>query len=218
MSQGFRSPTLFYLARQHRLAYLQIPKVACTSIKTAIALMNRPDLAEELQINPDLIHTQPDLSDIVRVDSPELYSLLRFTFVRDPYARFVSFYWSKIAGDGNPVPRFQRLGFIPGMSIDDVLDRVEATDPFELDPHLTPQSAYVLRNNRLHVDFIGRIERFAEDIKLVEAWSGTRLNIGELNVTNKVEARSARDTLSRSQRSRVQRLYARDFELLGYDE
>lgn len=218
MSQGYRSPTLFFLARQHRLAYLQMPKVACTSIKTAICLINRPDLLQELTETPGNIHRKPELSDIVGPECPELSSFLRFTFVRDPHARFVSFYLSKIVGKKNqgPVPRFQQLGYTAGMSMDQVLDRVEKTAPSELDPHLTPQSAFLLRDNRLQVDFVGRLERIAQDLALVEAWAGIKLNIGELNVTKKVEAKDARDVLNNSQRRRIARFYAKDFELLGY--
>ncbi len=217
--QSYHAPVLFFLARRYRLAYLQMPKVACTSIKTSLCLLNRPELAKEKESGNLRVHIRPELSDVISNDAPELLDFFRFTFVREPYARFVSFYWSKIVGkDGNgPVRKFRELGYTPGMTLDAVLDKVESTPEHLLDSHLLPQSAFLIRDGKLRVDFIGRIERFSQDLALVEARTGAKLNVAHLNRTKNTRPEDAERTLTKRQKRRVARLYAKDFELLGYE-
>ena len=219
VSSPYHAPVLFFLSRQHRLAYLQMPKAACTSIRTALCLLNHPELEQEKAAGKLQIHNHPEWNDMVGEDSTEISGFFRFTFVRDPYARFVSFYHNKIVGKQNsgPVDRFLKLGYTPGMTLDQVLDRVEGTPLRELDPHLLPQSEFLIRNGRLNVDFIGRLERFAQDLAVVENWAGTKLDVGWLNQTKKNQPDDARQKLTEAQRLRVARLYAKDFELLRYD-
>ncbi|MHA3771980.1 sulfotransferase family protein [Verrucomicrobiota bacterium sgz303538] len=218
-SSSYNARVLFFLSRQHRLAYLQMPKAACTSIRTALCLLNHPELEQEKAAGKLQIHSHPEWNDMVGEGSPEIAGFLRFTFVRDPYARFISFYHNKIVGKLNdgPVERFRKLGYTPGMTLDQVLDLVERTPESELDPHLLPQSRFLIRGGRLQVDFIGRLERFAQDLALVETWSGTKLDVGWLNQTKKNQPEDARKKFTEAQRRRVARLYANDFELLGYE-
>ena len=219
MSDGYQPPLVYFLARQHGLAYLQMPKVACSSFRSALVLLDHPGLSREELAEPGSLVKHPEWSDIAGPESPFLRSCLRFTFVRDPIARFISFYRSKIARvDGQATrPRFLRMGFSAEMSMADVLDRLGDTAPEELDSHAVPQSAFVMRRGRLQVDFIGRLERLAEDMKLIEARAGATLELPHRNQTINARPDDARAQLPTKLHERLVRFYAADFALLGYE-
>ena len=216
---GHRSRALFFVARKHGLAYLQVPKAACTSLRAAICLLNHPELDPEEVTGPEWIHQHREMNDILQPGARELRRLFRFTFVRHPYARFVSFYRNKIAEPNSPAvaKRFGPQGFSAGMTLDAALDVVEATPVEQLDPHLIPQVDLIYRGGTSLVEFIGRVERLAEDIKLVENRCGVSLKLPHLNRASGGSIDRARELLAESGRTRLQRIYARDFERFDYE-
>jgi hypothetical protein len=213
------APVLYFVARQHRLAYLQVPKAACTSLRAAICLLNHPELSPELVTSDEWVHRNRKMNDILRPGASELGGMFRFTFVRHPYARFLSFYRNKIAEPDSAAVtrRFARQGFTAGMPIDAALAVIEATRVEELDPHLIPQVDLVYRGGTALVEFIGHVERLAEDIKLVESRSGVALNLPHLNHAAGAGIERARQFLSDSARARLQQIYARDFDRFAYE-
>jgi len=219
LDREFRAPVLFFVARQHGLAYLQVPKAACTSLRAAICLLNHPDLDPALVTRDEWIHENRAMNDILRRGAPELEKLFRFTFVRHPYARFVSFYRNKIAEPDSPAvaKRFGKQGFSAGMSIDAALDVIEATPVRQLDPHLIPQVDLVYRGGASLVEFIGRVERLGDDINVVEDRAGISLNLPHLNRAAGGGVERARELLTEAARARLQRIYQRDFERFAYE-
>ena len=213
------APVLYFVARKHGLAYLQVPKAACTSLRAAICLLNHPELSPKLVTSDEWVHRNRKMNDILRPGAPELAKMFRFTFVRHPYTRFVSFYRNKIAEPESPAVtrRFAKQGFTGGMSIDTALDVIEATRTEHLDPHLIPQVELVYRGGAALAEFIGRVERIADDIKVVEDRSGVALNLPHLNRAAGGGVDRARQLLSEQARVRLQRIYARDFERLNYE-
>lgn len=215
----YRAPVLFFVARQHALAYLQVPKAACTSLRAAICLLNHPELDPQLVTRDEWIHEHREMNDILGPDAPELSQIFRFTFVRHPYGRFVSFYRNKIADADSPAVarRFGKQGFSVGMSIDAALEVIEATPVHQLDPHLIPQVDLVYRGGPSLVEFIGRVERLAEDVKVVENRAGISLNLPHLNRAAGGGVERAREFLTEAARARLQRIYQRDFERFAYE-
>ena len=211
-----RARPLFFLARSAGLAYLQVPKVACTSFKVAMALMNRPELATELNEAPMQIHRRSELSDIVAAGDASLESLFRFTFVRNPLGRFVSFYQDKILHRTKGVlpPAMVEAGFVLGMPLDQALDRIEATPPANLDPHIAPQSWFGFDQRKPRVNFIGRVESLEADLLRLAEASGVRVELGHHNKTAKQN--KPHFELSAKDEERILKFYAEDFELLGY--
>jgi hypothetical protein len=213
-----RAPIWFLLARRQRLAYLQVPKAACSAMRAALCLLNRPDLSREAICAHGALVQHPEWADRVRADDPVVHDFFRFTFVREPYARFASFYRSKISRpfEGAIRPRFAKLGFRAGMSIDKVLDLVEATPVADLDQHLAPQSSIVFAGEKPRVRFIGRIEQLKAGLDEIAAQSGTRIDVPRVNVTAGTPDRDDREPLSAAARTRLARLYAEDFARFGY--
>jgi hypothetical protein len=218
MSIESSTPIWFLLARRQRLAYLQVPKAACSAMRAALCLLNRPDLSLETICAHGALALHSEWVDMVRAGDPVVRAFFRFTFVRDPYARFASFYRSKISRpfEGTIRPRFAKLGFRAGMSVDDVLDLVEATPVADLDHHLAPQGSLVFAGGKPRVHFIGRIEQLAAGLDEIAARSGTRLEVPRVNVTAGTPDRDDREPLSAAARARLARLYAEDFACFGY--
>lgn len=179
--------------------------------------MNRPELARELAETPLRIHSDPGLSDIVEENSSHLRTLFRFTFVRNPLGRFLSFYQNKIfyRPKGTVVQSIADAGFRVGMPLNEVLDIVEKTPAKDLDPHIAPQNWFVFDGKKSRVDFIGKIETMADDLSSLEKKSGIRVEIGRYNTTPKREEHWF--DLNEQDEKRIREFYADDFRLLQYE-
>jgi Sulfotransferase family len=218
MSIEYRHPIWLLLARRQRLAYLQVPKSACSSMHAALALLNHPELSREEVCAWGAIQKNQHWVELVKDGDPALRGYFRFTFVREPCSRFASFFRSKVHNLTNDRirPRFAKMGIKAGMSMDDVLDLVEKIPVAELDPHLVPQNRLVFSGEKSRVDFIGRMEKMADGLDEIAARTGTRLDPPRLNVTVGTPDRDFREPLSDRVRARLARLYAEDFTRFGY--
>jgi hypothetical protein len=124
-------------------------------------------------------------------------SLYRFTVVRDPYARFESFYWAQARHDR------EAWGDINRFVIEDL-----GHDEWSRDIHVTPQ--VLLVGGGMDFDFIGHTEDMEKVAVELSVVTGTQVVIPRLN-------RSKRQMpLSRAAKLRLRKLYARDFEEFGY--
>jgi hypothetical protein len=219
LDREYRAPVLFFVARQHGLAYLQVPKAACTSLRAAICLLNHPELDPAQVTRDEWIHQNREMNDILRPGAPELAQLFRFTFVRHPYARFVSFYRNKIAEPDSPaVAKALRKAGLQRRDVDRCRPRRHrghigpATRPSPI-----PQVDLVYRGGASLVEFIGRVERLAEDLNVVENRAGISLNLPHLNRAAGGGVERAREVLAEAARVRLQRIYQRDFERFAYE-
>jgi hypothetical protein len=75
----------------------------------------------------------------------------------------------------------------------------------------------IYRGDSALVEFIGRVERLADDIKVIENRCGVLLNLPHLNRATGAGVDRARDFLSESARARLRRIYNRDFERFAYE-
>lgn len=211
-------PILYFAARKHGIAYLQVPKVASTSLRTAICLLNHPSLDRTEISEPSWIHRNRQWNDMLPMESSELQSLFKFTFVRHPFSRFLSFYFNKLSHPNSPGrEKFEALGFTSDMTLEAALDLVEATPATKLDPHLAPQSMLVYRENMLLADFVGHIEELSEGVDYIEKRAGVSLGIPRLNQTGGITLESARRQLTPHAQSRLARIYEEDFANFGYE-
>jgi hypothetical protein len=215
MSRPFSQP-LFFAARRHGIAYLQVPKVACTSFKVAIALLNQPELRDDLTAKPTAIHARREWNDLIAANDRALKKLYRFTFVRNPVARFLSFYQNKIwqPPRGSLLPDMEKAGFRMRMAIGDVLDIVEKTPAGSLDPHAAPQSWVVFDGAKPLVDFIGHIERLDEGMEKIRAATGLALELPHAN--KGVPSTEPVPEPTPDEVARIRRFFCEDFEKLGY--
>lgn len=156
--------------------YVEVPKVACSSIKIALASL----LGMDLRPSGGDPHKARFPEPPVRQPGPTLYpGLFSFAFVRNPWDRLVSCYRDKILGEVrdftalDPVrgvafclARFD--DFRPGMSFEAFVRAVSAIFDQEADEHFRSQHSFVTNAaGKLAVDYVGRFETLDRDFRRV---------------------------------------------------
>ena len=90
------APAEYLVVRSVGLAYLQIPKAACTSVQALLLAYHDRErysrMITDLESDPHPLHHTPGLLE----RSSDTLGCLRFTFVRHPFDRLVSFYLQAI--------------------------------------------------------------------------------------------------------------------------
>lgn len=215
----------YLLLERHAAVYIEIPKVACTSIKVALAGVVGVDLAESGG-NPHEARWPTPPAEPAR-SGPRFPGLFAFAFVRDPWDRLVSCYRDKIRGEvdgytfftirpgvANCLARFD--AFVAGMSFDEFVRAVAAISDDDADPHFRSQHTFVTDDaGQLAVDFVGRYEHLAGDLRAVERRIGLApLDLPRLQAARKPLPFAAFYTAETAQL--VAERYARDAELFGY--
>jgi chondroitin 4-sulfotransferase 11 len=215
-----------YIALERYAAvYIEIPKVACTSIKTALAGLLGVNLADTDGNPHEACWPQPRVAPAY--SGPRFPGLFSFAFVRDPWDRLVSCYRDKIRGEvdgytfftirpgvANCLARFD--AFVAGMSFEDFVHAVAGIPDDDADPHFRSQHTFVCDDTgRLALDFIGRHERLADDLRSVER----RLGLPALDLPRLQAARTtipyAAFYTAETARIVADR-YTRDAALFGY--
>lgn len=215
----------YVLLERHAAVYIEIPKVACTSIKTALAGVVGVDLADSGGNPHEARWPVPQVAPAPR--GPRFPGLFAFAFVRDPWDRLVSCYRDKIRGEvdgytfftirpgvANCLARFD--AFVAGMSFDEFVRAVAAVPDGDADPHFRSQHTFVTDDaGQLAVDFVGRYERLADDLRAVERRIGLApLALPRLQVARTPLPFAAFYTAETAQL--VADRYARDVDLFGY--
>lgn len=216
--------TAILLAAQDA-AWIEVPKVACSSIKIALAGVLGVDL-ESAGGNPHLAEF-PEPPPVGR--GPALYpGLFSFAFVRDPWDRLVSCYRDKILGEAPDFTSFHPTRgvayclagmdvFRAGMSFDEFVDAVAAVGDDEADEHFRSQHTFVTNaSGGIGVDFIGRFETLDNDFRHV----CDTIGLPPLSLPRVQAVRTPRPWHAyHTPRTRgiVANRFREDIELFGYD-
>ncbi len=220
----------------HRYFCMAIPKAACSKIKLVLQpLEGLPLPPEPLRIHyrdePGLRFV-PSLANFTTAEAAKILTAadwLRFTFVRNPYARLFSAYKSQVMELASPYVGFreairQHAGYptAPGGTLGRVgfADFVKyiATQPDEQrDGHWKSQ-AESMQRTMIHYDFIGRVETFAQDFTTVlqrfNAPPGLLTTLTErVNTTAQLPLAAA---YNKELADLVYTMYAADFASFGY--
>lgn len=198
--------------------YMPVSKAANTTIKHMIA---EEDLADEMSIH----WTSPRGLRRLRNTDFTLNDLADgacrcFTVVRDPIERFASAYRDRVVRARDAVlldALHAFLGHAPDrpVSVDEVIAYVSETPSQKMDEHLRPQWA-CCGAGRIPFERIGKVESLRQDLEsFVAAGLMTPESLGRYAVRNHSGGYAA-DELTSAQRSRVKRLYERDYALFGY--
>ena len=214
------------LLEPYRAVYVETPKVACTSIKTALAEVLGISLRSA---NSDPHRVEWPTAERSSSRSGRLFpGLFSFAFVRNPWDRLVSCYRDKIRGEvegytyftirpgvANCLARFD--AFIPGMSFADFVVAVASIRDEDADGHFRSQHTFVTdEEGKIGVDFIGRFERLAEDFRFVQERIGLPRN--ELPWLQKARAAASyTDFYSNETRQIAGQRFRQDIEMFGYE-
>ena len=166
-------PEISVLLEPYHAVYVEIPKVACTSLKAAFAPLLGVDLAPSGGDPHDVDFPAPPA---ISSDGDRLYpGLYTFSFVRNPWDRLVSCYRDKIAGDVDGFTTFTvRRGvadclagceaFFADMAFEEFVAAVASIPDAEADEHFRSQCTFLMTNEgNVGVDFVGRYETLSGD-------------------------------------------------------
>lgn len=198
--------------REYKIAYIPIPKSACSSIKYALLPL--------IGVKPDtvpLIHAF-DGFETWRFDqiASEIDSQwFVFTVVRNPIDRAMSAWRDKLRSEEKITSIMKRQGMKVGDTFDRFIHIASLWPTKSLDEHILPQSMILFHAQGFPV----RTYRFEE---LDEAWMEisaeiTRrsgIPIGPLSKKNATDY--FRPEIEKRTLGRLKRLYAGDFERFGY--
>ncbi len=198
-----------------RCVFIAIPKTGTHSIRQAlrphlgagdaeqVSLFEQgklpyPELARINHGHISAAQLRPHLGDV------EFDAYFKFSFVRNPFARFVSY----AAFMGRKQGEFERA---PQQFMKHLLDTVQPYD------HILfrPQYEFVTdADGRLLVDAVGRVET------MQESWDAICVRIGitpaQLAITNQSRHSDYVEYYDAELIERIAGLYHRDFELFGY--
>lgn len=185
-------PPSYFICRSLGLAYLQIPKAGCSSFKAMILAAEDPDrfrqLWSDIETSVWKLHHDAHLFET----SSDAGTLLRFTFVRHPFNRVLSFYRNLINPKKDFTPEkiqkrkedLSRSGFRPGMTFEDCIERIVGSSGPSSDPHVRPQVEYLFHPAGITVDYIGKVEDMGRHEIILRAVTGRPgLVIPHLNQT-----------------------------------
>lgn len=140
-----------------------------------------------------------------------------FTFVRNPFARFVSAY-DHIQTDDlwDYLPDVKRLVDRHGSSVAEVAERLTPDSDLLTLPWFSPQHAFLEIRGRLAVNRVFKVETFASDLDVIRA--ETPIRFRDLSPVNRRgdTAVPAVDRLGPAAVANLRRIYSRDFTLFGY--
>jgi Sulfotransferase family len=208
----------------HGAVYVEVPKVACSSIKIALASLLGIDLAAAGG-NPHEVEFLEPRSQA----GPGLYrGLFSFSFVRNPWDRLVSCYRDKVLGEVSDFTSFHPTRGVAyclarfdalraDMPFDEFVEVIATIPDDQADEHFRSQHTFVTDGaGELALDFLGRFERLDEDFKRV----CQELGIPSLTLPFVQAARTRRDYKSYytpSTRRLVAERFAADVRLFNYD-
>jgi len=209
-----------------------LPEYGCVYVKNAKAASSTILLwlhrihTGDHEDNPGNIHRNHDLPRARHVGLGTVVAMLagdafRFSFVREPVRRCESAYLDRIADTNRKHVWRERVQQALGLPVDPAyvptfdqfVAALDALPPIELDPHWRPQHLNLM-HGLVELDFVGRLETFDTDLERVRLAAGLpHVPLQVRNAHPPAESLfDGRPDLLR----RVREVYARDFELYGY--
>jgi hypothetical protein len=164
-----------------RICYVVNPKVACSSIQVALT-----EAATGTEVR-GFRHNHPDVLAFRRTsfrDVPAGY--FRFTFVRDPAARIVSFYKDKFLRPKQEGRGFDYAGYLGGVfapddSFEAVCAAIAAIPDRLSDRHFVSQGFWLNRICRVPLDYVGRLEALSSQWPVIAQRIGREIPLPRLN-------------------------------------
>ncbi|MEM9411991.1 MAG: sulfotransferase family 2 domain-containing protein [Planctomycetota bacterium] len=201
---------VFDVLPEKRIAYLVLRKCGCSSIRLALSKLRNQVSTENCQLK---IHSENEHLSVRADQFLDHHDWFKFTVVRDPIKRFLSFFSSKILDQnifGNHTfLNFDRFGFVPNMSMDQVID-VLVECKFETEPHLVPQTD-TISASQVEFDWIGKLEQIAETTVQLRNLTGVDFEFEQVN-----SARLQSWLPTKSQFERLADFYQQDIVTFDY--
>lgn len=203
---------LVIVSHRYKFIYIGIPKVASRSFRTALVERGR-DIYDS-----EWFETPAGLTRVIQ----EYPSYYKFSIVRDPYARVVSCYHSKIS-EGATYSKYVRImarykhlarnisfdGFCRWLVTDEGSDAY--ADRHWLSQHVLLQD----EKGRSICDYVGKYERLDQELILIS--EQLNMPVPDLPQHGHISSASEGDIHTPQTRALIAKRYAKDFEVFGYD-
>lgn len=220
----------YIVSEEHRFVYCVLQKVACSSVKTALApLFGIVGEGVEYEKVTERIHKVFNASPhqvyknrlVKGLRRGEYLDYFIFAFVRNPFDRLVSCHSEKLAHPNSAGFRNYRFGNVElyrGMPFAEFVEAVHRIPDEEANPHFCSQHVTLLRpNGKLIPDFVGRFERLEEDF----AYVAEEIGAPHIVLPHRLRSRSRQGShyhefYDRHTRKLVEERFERDLELFDY--
>ncbi len=206
----------YYLDPSQRVAYMAVPKAACSSIR--VSMLRRDDIADDQSVH--LSKNGYRCQQPLRRDG-----WFTFSFVRNPFARLVSCYESKYHDSFERNARARQRGYF---DFDQYLDGYMQEDrgfaffvrqvvrlPYRLaNPHFRSQYHLLIgTDGKPVVDYIGKVETLEDDYEPIRQ----RYAFAPLKHYNVSDYGDWRDYYTTALAKQVYRKYKKDVVYFGYE-
>ncbi len=193
------------------LLYYEVPKSASSSIKTMLfSIENESRYNQDYQRYIPTIEWQKKFPAMKVNWEDIIYSpFLKFAFLRNPYERLASGYFNTGWHYVNEGISFEEF-------IASIPEKLKSPPSDMINIHYQPFTYFVPKiNGKLHIDFIGKVENFNEDIKVILDACNV---VGDFEIPkiNKSKKPSYQDLYTSRTKKVVETLYAEDIELGKY--
>jgi chondroitin 4-sulfotransferase 11 len=229
----------YIISDEARFVYFVVPKVACSSIKTALLSLFDLEAAGPVDEDdaPDLdVHRlfagsgyQINKNQLARrMDRGEFREHFKFAFVRNPWDRLVSCYSDKVmdprrAGESpfRHVPRERGSRLYRGMPFAEFVETVCEIPDEESNMHFVSQHRIVCgpgEDRSILADFVGRFENLSADFAEVAGriGGGKRLELPHRMRSASRESRPYTEFYDDRLKDLVHERYREDVEIFGY--
>jgi len=240
---GIGRQAKYIISDERRFIYFVVPKVACSSIKTALLSLFDVDATEYEFIQeddtPDLdVHRlfagsgyQINKNQLIRrMDRGRYREHFKFAFVRNPWDRLVSCYSEKVMDVketelGEPpfrkVPSEKGSRLYKGMPFAEFVETVCEIPDDEANMHFISQHVVVCgpgRDSQIMADFVGRFENLAADFAVVAEKIGgaRRLQLPHKLRSTSRKSRPYTEFYDDRLRDLVYERYREDIEIFNY--
>lgn len=197
-----------FVSDQHKVAYITNPKAGCTSLKAFIC-ESEPKYKFKFPIGQKQSNGifARFIKNLTAAEIKSQYNdYFTFSFVRNPYMRAWSAYKDKCKNNYKP---FVALGFNKSMTFEQYLTHLNSL-PKHIRPdyHLATQSSNIPRD----VNFVGRLENFAQDLTQLCAITKMVPLAYHLNQTRG----TSEHIFTQKEKSLIEKYYQEDFIRFNY--
>ena len=225
-----------FVSLPKRYLYFEVPKAACTAIKTLIReienapplklFIGSPETRRDMFVHarqnvplPSLIELSDEEQREV-LDAPDFF---RMTVVRNPYTRLVSGWQNKVV---MCEPRYEQIyrdlkggmpqtGPKPTISLEEFVAYIESRwDLNTCDPHWRRQAEHTLQR-AMNFSCIGKVEALGDTLHRFEQHLGRSKPL--LAERKNPSRRVNQETHDARLAPRIHELYRGDFDTFGYD-
>lgn len=210
-------PTSYCVISEKRIAYLVIPKSACSSINKTLVGLDKDTVYSDVHKTPEVLRC---LRYHLNTKEKEYF---KFTFVRNPYQRIVSFWINKFYGkvqvNGLPFSLANYMGgvFNGNMTFSEMMNVIYGIPPNLANIHFSLQS-HIIDNHYfasgMELNFIGKLENIEFQWKELK----TRFDLQPLEQINKSTSYNYMDYYDLETLELVNEYYKEDIERFGYTD